>query len=71
MEKIKKPSVDEQLKNLIINAEVLSQGQIDACARVMGASGMGWTRENIVKELKQDLDYVQRTSRFFKTIDKA
>jgi len=59
MEKIKITAAS-QLRNLIVNAEVLSQGQIDACARVMGADGCGWTRESILKALKSDLKKVEK-----------
>ena len=71
MEKIKKPTLLEKFKHLVDNAEGLSQGQIDACAYVMGASGCGWTRENVVKELKSELEYVKRTSKFFNAIREA
>jgi len=43
----------EYMARLYHAASTFTQDQIDACAYVMGGSGCGWTKENILKELDE------------------
>jgi hypothetical protein len=43
---------EQYLKRIEAAAKTLTQDQIDACAWAMGASGCGWTRQGVLRELK-------------------
>jgi len=50
----KKLLSQNRLKELEDAAETLTQTQVDACAWVMGGSGVGWTKNNIAEILRHD-----------------
>ena len=50
----------EQLQKLIDSLDSMTQDQIDACAYCMGASGCGWTKENLKTELESNLNRNQK-----------
>jgi hypothetical protein len=54
MENQDKETFNKMMDGYISAVLTLTQQQIDALAWVMGASGCGWNRDNIIKELNDE-----------------
>jgi len=48
----KEETQEEYFERLRNGAHSLTQNQIDACAWAMGGSGVGWTKETILRSLE-------------------
>jgi hypothetical protein len=56
MENEKPLTFEQQMQSLIEATETLTQEQVNACAWVMGGSGVGWTPDLVRAELNATLN---------------
>ena len=55
MERHKTETQEQFDQRLIAAAKTLTQDQINACAWVMGGSGCGWNKEEVVRALAENV----------------